>query len=259
MKSSNEKIAEIRSAYESGMNIKSIDPIGNGSSFRVILKGGRPTDKKIDEMYANALKYREEMMALAKLKLEMNPETNNRQEKEQAILTAVKCGIAKSKLDAKSKGYSITRLEKGAALKPKTIDRIYKELVKIFLFDSTDTSSQGQTPVNSTERKIKALEVMVSSLLAQVTSQQQEIRRQQEKINSLEKKYTSSNTSKKTRKIAGITVLIKKDKIRGVYHSRWYGSCKDQQGKRIFIYIGKDLSKAKEKIVAGLQKRGIQI
>ena len=50
-----EKIQKIISVIKSGISIYKIDPVGKGGSAKMLLQGKMPTQKKILEMYTNAL------------------------------------------------------------------------------------------------------------------------------------------------------------------------------------------------------------
>ena len=93
--------------------------------------------------------------------------------------------------------------------------------------------------------KVKSLEILISSLLGRVASLEAGMQKLQKDLDQ------KKESNKKPPKILGVSLLRKTDVVHGQKYSRWYGLY-NLNGKRCFIYIGKDVSKAKAKIQSWL-------
>lgn len=255
-KTLNEKIHAIVNALNGGMPKNKIDRIGNGGAVRTILKGGRPEERKIEEMYANVVVYQEKKVERSQFKIKVPPKADlTRQEKEQVLIDAMKNGIPKSTLDKKCKGASAARLQQGARVRLSKIDTMYDNLLSFLGYASQQTKEgQGAGHENYLKEKVRTLEMMVSSLFEQTTAlkaQVQTLQAQQQSFSHL------PQPKKKTRTILGISIVQKTDKVRGKAYKRWYGTYR-ANGKQRWIYIGNDLSLAQQKISAALLHEGQQ-
>ena len=96
------------------------------------------------------------------------------------------------------------------------------------------------------EQKTKSLETIVISLMGQVQTPQSQIESLQSQINALS--HIPKPNEKSVKKIYGLTIIQKEDRVKGYRYKRWYAIYK-KNGKRHFLYIGKDLSKTKERIL----------
>lgn len=238
-----DKIQKILDAYKSGMSKKNIDPKGNGSSLNTLLGGGNPTQRKVDEMYINVL-CRKEVIDVKELKLSLAPsESLTQNEKQELLIKATKAGIKKSKINPKTNGGSLTRLMQGKTLWPSVVDRLYENLLKILDYNLSKEDFR--------EQKTKSLESIVISLMGQVQDLQSQVESIQSQLKSLN--HIPKPNEKTTRKICGLPLLQKEDRVKGYKYKRWYAAYK-HNGKRHLIYIGKDLSKAKERIEKGIAR-----
>ena len=244
------KIQVILQADHSGMPHSVIDPVGGGNSVRRLLNGSHPTSRKVDEMYENILRFQQKQLAQPEpLFLALQPpDSPNNEQKSAFILQAVGAGIMRSHIDSAGAGKSIRRLENGQGVKQETLDLMYSKLLQLLGYVD---SPENEQPLNS--NKIKILSAHISSLQSLVSSLF-------EKVGSLEtslsviQTHIQSVPKRTSMKILGATIMQKKNKVGGRSYRRWYGLYVDVHSKRRWIYIGMDLSKAKQKILAWFQK-----
>lgn len=243
-----DKIQQILSVYNSGMPINKIDPIGGGSSVRTLLKGGNPTDRKVNQMYLNVVAYRKQTMKDVKLNLALAPSASLTVfQKRQILIDAALSGIPKSTINPKSHGASVTRLLEGKPVWPKTLERMYSNLLDYAGYNE----DQSDTGESFYKQKIQLLEETLLSVVDQMQVLETQMGLLQSQLNSLNHLPKPNESS--ARKICGLTVIQKTDRVKGRAYKRWY-AIDNRTSKRRFIYIGKDLSKAKDKIQKALKK-----
>lgn len=199
------------------------------------------------------------------------------QEKIKAILEAVENGISKSALDPDSKGSTIVKIKKGIKSKPETIDRIYNNLLNLqagkanlqaekaiegpekeSITPSITVQKDAIAPSITEERKVmERIEVLeqenaeLKNRLAELTKTVESIKLQKESI-------TPSVTLQRT-EIPGIKIHESRNclgfSISKDSKGRHYG-VKRINGTLTSVYIGKDLSKAEQKIKSYCEKKG---
>lgn len=243
-----DKIQQILSAYNNGMPIKKIDPVGGGSSVRILLKGGNPTERKVNQMYLNVMTYKKQVMKDVKLNLALAPSASlTVLQKRQLLIDAVLSGIPKSTINPKSHGASMARLLEGKPVWPKTLERMYSNLLDYAGYNE-DQSNREEAFY---KQKIKLLEETLLSVIEQMQVLETQVGLLQSQLSSLN--HLPKPNENAARKICGLTVIQKTDRVKGRAYKRWY-AIDNRASKRRFIYIGKDLSKAKDKIQKALKK-----
>ena len=246
------KIKKILEVCKLGMIKKALDISGCGKAVRALENGQNVSQAKIDEMYANAITYEENLCTINYFKLKLNPDIKpGFEQKKQLLKDAIVAGIAKSRLEGKSHGV-MKRLLEGRQTKEKTVDKLYNNLLCFFGYKITSKNDNTSNSMQNAPERIRSLEVLVSSLLKEVNKLKTEV----EVLKKTPHKKTLQ-TDKTPRKIMGLTITLKTDKIRGKSYKRWYAIAR-KNGKRRLIYIGKDLSNAKTKITKGLERFGIK-
>jgi len=240
-----EKVQEIIRATNSGVPLNRIDIKGHGGAARRILQGSKVGVQKIEEMYANLLAFSElgtQKKAQATGNIPPAPSVS-REQKIELILESVKKGILKTHLDPKGHGKGIDRLQQGGKVSDNKLDEMYRNFLAV--------NGQRAEKHSATDdwdclvRKVKSQEILVSSLLDRIASLEAGMQKLQKDLNQ------KKESDKKPPKILGVSLLRKTDVVHGQKYSRWYGLYK-LNGKRCFIYIGKDVSKAKAKIESWL-------
>lgn len=245
-----DKILQIINACNTGMPKKHIDPIGAGSSVRTLLQGGKPTDRKIDEMYANVIAYQQQQLRTYKINLALAPKDSlTTQQKEHLVIQAVNAGIPKDKLNPSSHGSSINRLLQGKKIQAKTVDAMYQNLLAHLGYYDGDAFSEQKFYAH----KVKCLEATIVNLVDQV----QELQSKVQSLQSLCQSFTQlpQPDVRCPRKICGLTIIQKTDRVKGYAYKRWYALYK-QGKKRHLIYIGNDLANAQAKIQLALARLG---
>jgi hypothetical protein len=239
-----EKIQEIIRAVNSGVPARRIDIKGCGNSVRRLLCGSKPGARKVEEMHANLLAFRQfelQEKTEQQLNLSLDP-TLTRQQKQNIILEAVEKGIPKGRIDPKGGGKGIKRIQLGGNVSDQKLDEMYLNLLCVaghrFQGDSISPTCSSCNPL---KEKVCSLEHIISSLFDRITSLEGGIEKFQKELD--QKKASNS----KSPKILGVTLVRKTDVVHGKKYCRWYGLYTDN-GKRYWIYIGKDVSKAKDKI-----------
>lgn len=247
-----DKIQQILNAYKSGMQKKKIDPTGNGSSVKTLLKGGKPTVRKIEQMYINVLTHQKQEVKANELSLSLAPsESLNRYQKEAILIQAIQAGIPKDKINPTSHGGSIKRLLEGKRLRAQTINDMYRNLLDHLGYsDNSSDSSEEQFY----KQKIKSLEMIVLSLTTQIQTLESQLQSLQTQFKSFS--HLPQPDSKAVRKISGLTIIQKTDIVKGRSYKRWYAIYKKDR-KRHFLYIGKDLANAQQKIKSALARLGV--
>ncbi len=128
-----EKIQKIISVIKSGISIYKIDPIGKGGSAKMLLQGKMPTQKKILEMYTNAL-------ILQKVPTPQQPSSPEpdsdflcneqlRINKIKIILESANAGVPHNVIDPLGSGNSIRRLLNAGNCTPQKIDQMYNNIL----------------------------------------------------------------------------------------------------------------------------------
>lgn len=246
------KIQKILEACKQGMRKKDIDPQGNGAAVRSLERGQKVTEAKLNQMYNNVLAHQKDPASAGYFKLKLNPDAElTTEEKREIIKEAVTNGVSKSRIEGSSHGV-INRLLSDRKMRQATIDRLHNNLLEIFGYNIKLECSQEQA--QSAPERIRSLEVYTVSLLEHIKRLEGEVKRLDSVVQKLTQ--TTTHSPKSPRKISGLTVTQKTSKTHGKTYRRWYAIAK-KDGKRKMIYIGKDLSKAKEKIKKGLERLGI--
>ncbi len=249
-----EKAEEIKKAVQAGVSKRTIDRKGNGRNVRRLVEGKKVSEECIEEIYLNLLEYRpnrgERKERLEKYK-HSHSEVSQK-EKVKAICKAIKSGMKKSDLDPFGGGDAVRKLEKGKPVGSAKINEMYANLLSM-------KEAAGKAPA---KKKAKRQKKNVSKKA--VTLQEKKFSEQKEEINSLlekvrileEKVVTLSGlvNPKHPLKVLGLTVTAKLDIVKGKGYRRWYGIYREN-GRRQWIYIGKDINKAEEKIQSWLEKR----
>lgn len=165
-----------------------------------------------------------------------------KEEKRLLLREAMLAGVPKKKLDIKGKGYSARRLLRGGGNTEKKIDEMYENLLAFRNNGGRKTNAPCKEGI---EHRVKEQEQEIAALKKRVESLEKVIKQTQE---------TEKNKKKKqTRKVLGIPITQKTDVVGGRKYVRWYGYTK-LNGKRRWIYIGKDLCLAETKIKTWLEK-----
>lgn len=244
------KLEVILEAANSGMPHNAINPIGNGGSIRRLLKGGTPKPEKIDEMYNNVIDYQQKQLLEKKEQfIILNPhEQRTDEEKKALILQAVESGILKSKIDPKGWGKSINRLIAGQGVLPVTLDMMYSNLLAILGY--TDASS---VPELSAKQSYSNLQNQISSLQNVVTSLVDKVNLLETAISVLQTQL-GSHEKHTPHRVLGTSLILKEDRVKGKKYRRWYALYTDRHNRRRWIYVGSNVSKAKDKILSWFER-----
>jgi hypothetical protein len=277
-----EKVKEIKKAVKSGVAKRRIDVQGNGVNVRKVLKGEKVSEECIEQMYANLLECRENPRA-SKARRErysnLHPEVPPK-EKVKAISKAVETGIKKTDLDPFGGGDAVRKVLRGQAVGCAKINEMYANWLSL-------KEEAGQTvPEKKTKgrkRRVPKSGQVQSSKKRQakdkassgnarvelpssgdehirILEQNEQIASLQEKVRILEEKVAELSVAVNPRtplKVLGLTVTQKLDIVKGRKYRRWYAIYREN-GTRRWIYIGKDLKKAEEKIQSWREKKGGQ-
>lgn len=275
-----EKVEEIKKAVQSGVAKRRIDVKGNGVNMRKVLKGKKVSEQCIEEMYANLLKYRENPGA-SKVRREKyrnaSPEVSQK-EKVKAIRKAVKSGVKKNDLDPFGGGDAIRKLEKGKAVGLAKINEMYANLLSQKQWGTqtaSPTKGKGRkkrvtmSGKQSPEKRPGKDNAPGSNATVEIPArgdehvknraleQNEQIDALVQKVRILEEKVGELSGTVKPRtplKVLGLTVTPKVDIVKGRKYRRWYAIYREN-GTRRWIYIGKDVKKAEEKIQAWREKK----
>ena len=278
----NEKVEEIKKAVQSGLPKRTIDMKGNGVKVRLLLKGKRVSEECIEELYSNLLKYRENPCE-ARVRLEKysnsHPEVPQK-EKVKAIRKAIKSGTKKNDLDPFGGGDAVRKLEKGKGVGSGKINEMYANLLfqkKGASKPAPERSTKGGKERKSTAGNGQASKKRLAKekasgkssggkmpstsdecLKTKFLEQKEQIATLLEKVRILEEKVGELSVAVNPRtplKVLGLTVTQKLDIVKGKKYRRWYAIYR-ANGTRQWIYVGKDVSKAEEKIQSWLEKKG---
>lgn len=240
------KLQEIIRAAKSGMPLSQIDVKGHGGSARRILQGSKVGTQKIEEMYANLVAFHElRTQKKAQAPGNIFPALSaTREQKIKLIVESVKKGIPKVHLDPKGHGKGIERLQQGGKVSDNKLDEMYRNLL-VVNDQRAEKHSATSDAWDYLVKKVKSQEILVASLFDRIASLEAGMEK-------LQKDFEQKKESdKRPPKILGVSLLRKTDVVHGQKYSRWYGLY-NLNGKRCFIYIGKDVSKAKAKIESWL-------
>lgn len=259
----NEKAEEIKKAVQSGLPKRTIDMKDNGVKVRLLLKGKRVSEECIEEIYSNLLKYRENPCE-ARVRLEKysnsHPEVPQK-EKVNAIRKAIKSGTKKNDLDPFGGGDAVRKLEKGKSVGSGKINEMYANLLfqkKGASKPAPERSAKGGKKRKSTTGTGQASKKRQAKEKASYFEQKEQIATLLEKVRILEEKVGELSVAVNPRtplKVLGLTVTQKLDIVKGKKYRRWYAIYR-ANGTRQWIYVGKDVSKAEEKIQSWLEKKG---
>ncbi|NUM37311.1 MAG: hypothetical protein HUU50_22435 [Candidatus Brocadiae bacterium] len=250
----NEKAEEIKKAVQSGVAKRAIDRKGNGVNVRRLLEGKKVAEECIEEIYANLFEYRKSP-GERKARLEKYSHSHSevsQKEKVKAIRKAIKSGMKKSDLDPFGGGDAVRKLEKGEPVGAYKINEMYEKLLSL-------KHAAGKVPA---KKKAKRQKKQVSKKGEAFTEkkfveQKEQISTLLEKVKILEEKVIALSgvvNTKTPLKVLGLTVTQKLDIVKGKGYRRWYAIYREN-GTRQWIYIGKDVNKAEEKIQSWLEKR----
>lgn len=246
------KIKAIIEASHSGIPNNAIDPIGNGRSIRRLLKGGNCTPQKIDQMYNYLLDYQQrKILEKKKQFIILDPHDNpDNDKKKDLILQAIASGIQKCRID-NSGGKAINRLLEGKDVLQVTLDMMYSNLLS-FMGYSQDSPDSLSAP--GARQSFSYFQNQISSLQNIVSSLVEDMDILKKAIFVLQKQIGSSQNKNTPHKILGATLMLKDDIIKGKKYRRWYALYLDAHNKRRWIYIGSDVSHAKQKILAWFER-----
>ena len=244
------KLEVILEAANSGIPHNTINPIGNGGSVRCLLKGGTPKPETIDNMYNNIIDYQQKQLLEKREQfIILNPhEQRTDDEKKALILEAIESGIQKSRIDPKGWGKSINRLIAGQGVLPLTLDMMYSNLLAVLGY--TDACSvpdlTAKQSYSNLQNQITSLQNVVTSLVDKVNLLETAISVLQTQLGSHEK-HTPH-------RVLGTSLILKEDRVKGKKYRRWYALYTDRQNRRRWIYVGSNVSKAKDKILAWFER-----
>jgi hypothetical protein len=243
-----EKRQAIIHAANAGVPLRRLDIKGQGNSVRRLLNGSLLGARKIEEMYANLVAYQEfELQQRTQQQLNLSPDPSlTNEQKRNLILEAAEKGIPKGRLDPKGGGKGVTRLQRGGNVSPEKLDEMYLNLLTCAGHRVEHDSISPTCPsCHRLTEKIKSLELVISSLFDRIASLEAGMQKLQKELD--QKKELDS----KPPKILGVSLTRKTDVVHGQKYSRWYGLY-NLNGKRCWIYVGKDVANAKAKIQSWL-------
>ena len=182
------------------------------------------------------------------------------EEMKKAILAAIKNGeVSGRKIDKKGKGANISRMKKGIVVGEKVIREIQKLLEETTgkleekLLEENRNPQKISKELEETRGKLcKSLEE-ISQLKRVNTTNEIKIIELKAEIKKLEQKQPKLlEETRGKEKVLGLSLVQKTD------HGQlyWY-AFKMYQSKMHWVYIGKDKSKAREKIEKWLTERGM--
>lgn len=239
--SKEEKVKAIKKAAQSGMAKERLDPFGGGNAVRKLLQNESVGATKINEVYANLLA----MDNSLKMESESCTKRLKTQETQKAPVTPKKASTKAQKSpvssERKTKNVLEAREEK-ATVPPKKEHKAKEKSQKVSSQREKTPESDGQL-----HKKVLQQEKQIAELSAKVSHLEETVREITE--------FMGSN-KKRPMKILGITVTQKTDKVGDKKYRRWYGIYRgvDGKAKARWIYIGKDVTRAEEKIKAWLEK-----
>ena len=264
-----EKIQKIVAAVNAGVPKIRLDRETHGASVRRLIRGKRVTVRKINEIYENLVS---EQQNPQNSQEELDEYRNYcpdvpKETKIKEIIKAVnRDSVPKIKLDRSGAGNAVRNLISGKkSVGIRKINLMYARLQTIFSEENKSKSkskSKSKKKTTNTDKKTEKKKVAKTkdNLKSKVLEQEKQISYLlnrmsflEDKITELEKCLTIQNSS--PTKVNGITITQKVDIVKGNKYKRWYGIYRENNKQR-WIYIGKDKSKAKEKIDAWLSKNG---
>ena len=241
-----EKVKTIKKAVKSGVAKGKLDPFGGGDAVRKLMKDKPVGVVKINEVYANLLAIESEHCRKS------SPQKTQETRKASAVV-AQKEGEAQKKAASKAQKTLVSRerttqkvseaKEEKATVSPKKERKAKEKSRKVPGQKEKTSESDGQL-----HKKILQQEKEIAELSAKVTSLEETVREITE--------FMGSN-KRRPMKVLGITVTQKTDKVGDKKYRRWYGIYRgvDGKAKARWIYIGKDVTRAEEKIKAWLEKK----
>jgi hypothetical protein len=153
---------------------------------------------------------------------------------------------------------AINRLLEGKDVLQVTLDMMYSNLLSIMGYsqDSSDSSdsSSSSNPALGARQSYAYLQNQFSSLQNIVTSLVEEVHTLQTAVSVLQAELGSSKNKNTPHKILGTSLMLKDDLVRGKKYRRWYALYLDVHNKRRWIYIGANVSNAKQKILAWFER-----
>jgi len=252
-----EKQKAIVKAIEKGVPKQRINPENCGKLARKLVRGKNVDDEKIEQMYQNLIEYHNNPDKYKKLNESYRnymPEVPMRK-KIQQIIDAVQSGVAKSHLDPQGNGDAVRKMLKGKRVGDGKVNEVYARLLKL---RGKKTTIEPSPPVRKEEGVLG-----IGELVKKIYEQNKELETLKSQLACLQKQVTQlanenkgqERTKKQKIKVLGISVVEKTDIIRGKKYKRWYGTFR-KNGKQHWIYIGVDITKAREKIRNYLERKG---
>lgn len=274
-----EKVEAIKKAVKGGVAKRRIDLEGNGAKVRQLLKGKNLSEKCIERIYGSLLEYQKNpgykpQKARREKYLDMHPEVPAK-EKKKTILKAIKSGVKKNHLDPFGGGDAVRKIEKNHKVGIAKINEMYanllsmeKKVAKTFSGKKTNKQKMPSKKTNAVQEKETSKDsekdprkrdcALGDYLNLEILKQNRQIVLLLEKVQILENKIEElfgTVTPKTPLKVLGLTVTQKQDVVKGRKYRRWYAIYR-KNGTRRWIYIGKDINKAEEKIRSWLEKNG---
>lgn len=236
-----DKVKEIVEAVKCGIAKRRIDVKYKGKYLNKMLKGEEVAEETIQQMHKNLLEYRKNPQKITR-RLEAYKDVYSEIPialKIAKIKEAADSGIPKVRLDPHSEGKTVTRVQREQPVSLAKINEIYSNIIS---FEQVKASVplKGENKIEENKSQIEYLAKKVAELEC--------------KIACLEK----SHRARKAEKVLGLTVLQKKDIVSGKGYLRWYAIYRES-GKKRWIYIGVDKSKAKTKILSWLNKNNKEV
>jgi len=249
--SKGEKAKAIKNAVQSGVAKGKLDPFGGGDAVRKLMKDKPIGDVKINEMYANLLAIDESL----KIESEHCTKSSTLQTQETQKASAIvpqKEGKAQRKAAQKTQKSPVSHESKskkvlGAREEKATVSPTKERKTKEKSRKVSGQKEQASESDGQLHKKVLQQEKQIAELTAKVTHLEETVREITE--------FMGSN-KRRPIKVLGITVTQKTDKVGDKKYRRWYGIYRgvDGKAKARWIYIGKDVTRAEEKIKAWLEK-----
>lgn len=250
------KEKELVKAIEQGVPKHRVNPENSGRVASKLVRGETVPDEKIEQMYQNLIDFRTNPDKYKKLNESYRhhmPEIL-REKKIQQIIQAVESGIAKTHLDPFGNGDAVRKLLKGETVGQGKVNEIYARLLHL---------REKQTTIEPLPGRKEERTSRIEDLITKMDQQYKEIETINSKLAALQKEVmelTKENKEKEHKKkqrikVLGMSVVEKTDVIRGKKYKRWYANF-SKNGKQHWIYIGVDISQAREKIRNYLEKKG---
>ena len=232
--SKGKKIEEIKEAVKSGIAKYRLDPFGGGDAVRKLMNGKSVGVIKINEIYANLL------VINNSLKTEREQCTTSSNQNTQDPSAVLPKAEKRQKRPSSEKTGSDKNKGKKEDTTPKNEEKTREKTRK----DSGQNALENDGQLH---KKVLQQEKQIAELSTKVIHLEETVREITE--------FMGSN-KRRPMKVLGITVTQKTDKVGDKKYRRWYGIYRGIDGKEKarWIYIGKDVTRAEEKIKAWFEK-----